>query len=81
MEAYRTALASSGTTMVLKPDGEFFRYFGSNGSLPPGTAPSIPAAPATPGTAPAPTPTPQATPPEATPPASAPAVAPEASAQ
>jgi membrane protease subunit HflC len=41
MEAYRTALASSGTTMVLSPDSEFFRYFGSNGSLPLGTAPAI----------------------------------------
>lgn len=29
MEAYRQALAGSGTTMVLSPDSEFFRYFGS----------------------------------------------------
>jgi len=29
MEAYRQALGSGGTTMVLSPDSEFFRYFGS----------------------------------------------------
>ncbi|KKC35576.1 membrane protein [Devosia epidermidihirudinis] len=34
MESYRKALAGTGTTMVLSPDSEFFRYFGSNGSLP-----------------------------------------------
>lgn len=34
MEAYRNALANTGTTMVLSPDSEFFRYFGSNGELP-----------------------------------------------
>ena len=27
MQAYRTALENSGTTMVLAPDSEFFRYF------------------------------------------------------
>jgi len=27
MQAYRTALQNSGTTMVLSPDSEFFRYF------------------------------------------------------
>ena len=35
MESYRTALGNSGTTMVLSPDSAFFRYFGSNGELPP----------------------------------------------
>lgn len=35
MEAYRNALTGNGTTMVLSPDSEFFRYFGSNGELPP----------------------------------------------
>jgi modulator of FtsH protease HflC len=31
MESYRTALgANTGTTMVLSPDSEFFRYFGDN---------------------------------------------------
>lgn len=34
MAAYRTALGGTGTTMVLSPDSEFFRYFGSNGELP-----------------------------------------------
>ena len=34
MEAYRNALANSGTTMVLSPDSEFFRYFGSGGEIP-----------------------------------------------
>jgi membrane protease subunit HflC len=55
MEAYRSALNGTGTTMVLSPDSEFFRYFGSNGELPaanPNLAPPIrPAAP--PVTAPA----------------------------
>ncbi|SKA13342.1 protease modulator HflC [Consotaella salsifontis] len=31
MEAYRNALAGNGTTMVLSPDSEFFRYFRSPG--------------------------------------------------
>jgi membrane protease subunit HflC len=34
MESYRKSLAGTGTTMVLSPDSEFFRYFGSNGSIP-----------------------------------------------
>jgi len=34
MEAYRAALTGTGTTMVLSPESEFFRYFGSNGELP-----------------------------------------------
>ncbi len=29
MQSYRTALGANGTTMVLSPDSEFFRYFGS----------------------------------------------------
>ena len=29
MEAYREALGSEDTTMVLSPDSEFFRYFGN----------------------------------------------------
>jgi len=49
MEAYRTALSGTGTTMVLSPDSEFFRYFGSNGELPAGNpnpaAPIQPLAP------------------------------------
>ena len=31
MQAYRTALENSGTTMVLSPDSEFFRYFRREG--------------------------------------------------
>src|SRR5690606_6301331 len=34
MEAYRSALANTGTTMVLSPDSAFFRYFGSGGEIP-----------------------------------------------
>jgi membrane protease subunit HflC len=35
MQAYREALGSADTTMVLSPDGEFFKYFGgSAGTLP-----------------------------------------------
>jgi membrane protease subunit HflC len=29
MQAYRTAMGENGTTMVLSPDSEFFKYFGS----------------------------------------------------
>ena len=49
MEAYRTALTGTGTTMVLSPDSEFFRYFGSNGEIPAANtnlAPPIAPAPA-----------------------------------
>ena len=49
MQSYRTALTSSGTTMVLSPDSEFFRYFGSNGELPAATAnPAAPIQPTAP---------------------------------
>lgn len=50
MEAYRNALANTGTTMVLSPESEFFRYFGSNGELPAGNP--NPAAPIQPTAAP-----------------------------
>lgn len=55
MEAYRASLANTGTTMVLSPDSEFFRYFGSNGSIPAGNPnPAPPIQPtAAPITAPA----------------------------
>ncbi|MEX6505136.1 protease modulator HflC [Jiella sp. M17.18] len=43
MEAYRQALENSGTTMVLSPDTEFFRYFKSDT----GDMPSAPDQPAT----------------------------------
>ena len=29
MQAYRESLGGEGTTMVLSPDSDFFRYFGS----------------------------------------------------
>jgi modulator of FtsH protease HflC len=32
MQSYRTALGAQGTTMVLSPDSEFFRYFGNLGT-------------------------------------------------
>ncbi|WP_102958989.1 protease modulator HflC [Mangrovicella endophytica] len=62
MNAYKAALENSGTTMVLTPDSEFFRYFNSasgvgtgrgpvTGATAPGGAASGPAAAATPGTA------------------------------
>jgi membrane protease subunit HflC len=89
MEAYRTALTSSGTTMVLSPHSEFFRYFGSNGELPASTAPAAPGPvrPSTPPAAPSapatPTPAPEPGPaaPETAPPALSPAAAPGVSAQ
>lgn len=31
MQSYRTALGAAGTSMVLSPDSEFFRYFGGDG--------------------------------------------------
>jgi membrane protease subunit HflC len=38
MEAYRESLGNSETTMVLSPDSEFFRFFGSDkGTNPPAT--------------------------------------------
>jgi membrane protease subunit HflC len=53
MQSYRTALGASGTTMVLSPDSEFFRYFGSGGSgTPPAAATAAPVeAPAAEGAA------------------------------
>jgi membrane protease subunit HflC len=43
MQAYRTALGSTGTTMLLSPDSEFFTYFQTDvptGEAPPPAAPS-----------------------------------------
>jgi membrane protease subunit HflC len=37
MQAYREALGNEDTTMVLSPDSEFFRYFGSMAGRTPGT--------------------------------------------
>ncbi len=47
MQAYRSSMTGSNTTMVLSPESEFFRYFGSGGELParnPNPAPARPAA-------------------------------------
>jgi len=44
MSAYGTALDNSGTTMVLSPDSEFFRYFRNPNSNAAGGTPSAPAA-------------------------------------
>ena len=44
MNAYGTALDNSGTTMVLSPDSEFFRFFRDANGQP--AAPGAPAAPA-----------------------------------
>jgi membrane protease subunit HflC len=44
MESYRNAMRGENTTLVLSPDSEFFRYFGSNGELPaanPNLAPPV----------------------------------------
>ena len=40
LQAYRAGLQGNGTTMVLSPDSEFFKFFGNPGSsaLPPGAA-------------------------------------------
>jgi membrane protease subunit HflC len=46
MESYRTALGESGTTMVLSPDSEFFRYFGVDPSANIGRTTDATAAPA-----------------------------------
>lgn len=47
MAAYASALQGSGTTMLLSPDSEFFRFFGSaEGRQPSERAPSTPPAPA-----------------------------------
>jgi membrane protease subunit HflC len=42
MSAYGTALDNTGTTMLLSPDSEFFRFFGNSQ----GTKPAAPAGPA-----------------------------------
>jgi len=47
MSAYTNALQGDGTTMLLSPDSEFFRYFGNAmGREPAGNGGSAPAAPA-----------------------------------
>lgn len=48
MQAYASALGSGGTTMVLKPDTEFFRYFGAAGDASPAVLSGVAAANAAP---------------------------------
>ncbi|WP_117192554.1 protease modulator HflC [Rhizobium terrae] len=50
MRAYVAALADNGTSLVLSPDSEFFKFFNSSGGDLPGPrpAPAQPAAPAAP---------------------------------
>jgi modulator of FtsH protease HflC len=58
LQSYRTALGSTGTTMVLSPDNQFFQYFKSDtldGKVPPPATPNgIPVIPSTELTAPEP---------------------------
>ncbi len=50
MAAYASALTGEGTTMLLSPDSDFFRYFGSqSGARPAAPAAPAPAAPAVTG--------------------------------
>lgn len=46
MAAYGQSLGSSGTTMVLSPNSEFFRFFNDAAGAPPAAAPAAPAVPA-----------------------------------
>lgn len=48
MAAYTSALEGSGTTMLLSPDSEFFRYFGSSTGREPTNGASTPGASAAP---------------------------------
>jgi membrane protease subunit HflC len=69
MNAYGQALNGTGTTMVLSPESEFFRFFRDpSGSVPNGGAPALPPAPDATGAT-----TPPATPAEPTTPPAAPA--------
>ena len=73
LQAYREAMAKGGTTMVLSPDTEFFRYFNSGfvrGNLPSRPLASTNATATPPADAPA-TPAPAAPAPAAPPPAPA----------
>ena len=45
MQAYAKSLGSQGTTMVLNPDSEFFRYFGAQNAGAPAGSPGRPPAP------------------------------------
>ena len=49
MAAYTSALQGTGTTMLLSPDSEFFRFFGNSQGTAPATPTPPAAAPAAPG--------------------------------
>ncbi|KAA0700294.1 protease modulator HflC [Neorhizobium sp. P12A] len=53
MTAYQNALGSSGTTLVLQPNSDFFRYFENPNGTPPAPQPGAPALAAPSSTAPA----------------------------
>jgi membrane protease subunit HflC len=69
MNAYESALQGDGTTMVLSPDSEFFRYFRNENGTAPGAAPAAPAATPPAAAAAEPPAAPADAPPAATPPA------------
>lgn len=48
MSAYTRALEGQGTTMLLSPDSEFFRFFGNSNGRPINAAPAAPQQPAAP---------------------------------
>ncbi len=48
MQAYSKSLGEPGTTLVLKPDSEFFKYFGTQGTVSPNTPANGSALPVTP---------------------------------
>jgi membrane protease subunit HflC len=62
MQAYRTALENGGTTMLLRPDSEFFRYFDNAGGPGGGAPRPATATTATPAGGASPTATPSAPP-------------------
>ena len=54
MSAYEKALEKDGTTMILSPESEFFRYFGYGDGAPPANGNRASGAPAQPASTPAP---------------------------
>jgi membrane protease subunit HflC len=60
MKAYETALQNTGTTMVLSPNSEFFRFFNDAGAAPQPNGAAAPASTPAPAPAPAADSTPEA---------------------
>ena len=46
MQAYAKSMATDGTTLVLNPNSDFFKYFGKQTSAPPAPDQPVQAAPA-----------------------------------